>query len=84
MEYEKIFKRGENYKQDWNRAKAIFTDGNEHLMILGKPVMERWETPLMYKLAEIVTSRGEEFWKWASVYLYQPRVYNHSILMNTS
>ena len=58
MEYEKIFKRGENYKQDWNRAKAIFKDDNEHLMIFGKPVMERWETPLRYKLAEIVTSRG--------------------------
>ena len=58
MEYEKIFKKGENYKQDWNKAEPTFTDGNEHLMIFGKPVMERWETPLMYKLAEIVTSRG--------------------------
>ncbi len=41
---------------EWIGASAKFTE--DKLEIYGHPVMERWETPYMEKLAEIVTTRG--------------------------
>ena len=56
-EGEKIFANGENCTPQWEQAKANFTAGNEHLEIMGKPVMEKWETPYMHKLASIAASK---------------------------
>lgn len=55
---EKIFKEGEDCKENWTKASADFDATNEHLEILGKPVMEKWETPFMHKLASIASSKG--------------------------
>ena len=57
-ENESIFSDGENCKDNWKDAKATFTSNKEHLVILGKPVMEKWETPYMHKLATIAASKG--------------------------
>ena len=58
---EPIFSEGENCKPDWKDAKANFSEADAHLEIMGKPVMERWETPFMHKLASIAASKGK-FW----------------------
>jgi guanidinoacetate N-methyltransferase len=53
-----IFVSGEDRKSDWKEATAMFTQNDEHLVIFGKPVMEKWETPYMHKLASIAASGG--------------------------
>ena len=53
-----IFNKGENHKGDWKDSSADYDMTDDHLLIKGKPVMERWETPYMHKLATIAASKG--------------------------
>ena len=53
-----IFERGENCKKNWGDAEADFNNSDTHLKIMGKPVMQRWETPYMHLLASIASSKG--------------------------
>ena len=53
-----LFLESQNGIEEWKDAKATFTSNKEHLVICGKPVMERWETPLMHKHASIATRNG--------------------------
>lgn len=58
MEVKDIFQKGETCISEWKDAKATFTTNSQHLTILGKPVMEKWETPYMHKLASIAAVPG--------------------------
>ncbi len=64
---QRIFQSGEDCKTKWTQANAQFTETDSHLEIMGKPVMERWETPYMHKLGSIAASNGK-LWELNHIY----------------
>ena len=54
-----IFDKGEQCTAEWGSAAAEYDVTDDHLDIMGKPVMQRWETPYMHRLAEIASSKGK-------------------------
>ena len=53
-----IFEKGEELKGEWKSKSSDYNEADTELKICGKPVMERWETPYMHKLAEAATCNG--------------------------
>ena len=56
-----IFNKGEECKPNWTEASADYDADVEHLEIMGKPVMEKWETPFMHALADVAASKVFHF-----------------------
>jgi len=51
-----IYASGEDCKSVWDGSMADYNDQDTELVIDGKPVMERWETPFMNHMADTASS----------------------------
>ena len=58
MDITKILIPGENTLPEWSKNDANYSKDGTNLEIMGKPVMEAWETPFMHKLATYAASKG--------------------------